>query len=248
MKNKQEPTLLEQHLKDVHNKSHLTDNLKEVVYGGIDGIVTTFAVVAGFSGVAMLGNDDLNIPIMVVLLFGLANLLADGFSMGVGDFLSSRAEKKLYEKEYEKELAEIKNNPDFEYEESLEILQNQGFSLEDSKNLVDIYQKNPSFWVDFMMRYELDMAHPDDSQFKGAFITFVSFLIFGIIPLIPYIINIQASNLFIISYIFTSLALIVLGWLRAKFTKENIWLSIGEIVGLGTVAAMIAYFVGTLFG
>lgn len=99
-----------------------------------------------------------------------------------------------------------------------------------------------------MMRYELEMSHPDQSQFKGALITFVSFLFFGIIPLIPYMMKFQVANLFIVSYVFTCLALLTLGWLRARFTKENVLLSIGEIVGLGTVAAMIAYFVGTLFG
>ncbi len=241
-------SVFEKHLVEEHDKSHFTDNLKEVVYGGIDGIVTTFAVVAGFSGVSMLENSNLNIPVIAVLLFGLANLLADGFSMAVGEFLSSRAEKKLYFKEYKKEFKEIKDNSDFEYDESLDLLQKQGFSEEDSRTIVDIYKKNPHFWADFMMRYELEMSHPDQSQFKGALVTFISFLFFGIIPLIPYMINFQFGNLFFISYGFTCLALLILGCLRAKFTRENILLSIGEIVGLGTVAAVIAYFVGTLFG
>lgn len=247
MKNDNELSIFEKHLIEEHNKSHFTDNLKEVVYGGIDGIVTTFAIVAGFSGVSMLDGGSLNIPIVVVLLFGLANLLADGFSMAVGEFLSARAEKKLYFKEYKKELREIKGNTEFEYDESIDLLRKQGMIEEDAKKIIYVYKKYPHFWTDFMMRYELEMSHPDQSQFRGAAITFASFLFFGIIPLIPYMVKFQACNLFIVSYVFTCVALLTLGWLRAKFTKENVLLSIGEIVGLGTVAAMIAYFVGTLF-
>lgn len=249
MENKKELSAFEQHLIDEHNKSSLTDNLKEVVYGGIDGIVTTFAVVAGFSGVTTLGDSsNLNMPVVVVLLFGLANLFADGFSMAVGEFLSARAEKKLYLKEYKKELKEMEKNIDFEYDESLDLLKKQGISEEDARAIIDIYKKYPHFWADFMMRYELEMSHPDHSQFRGALITFISFLCFGVIPLIPYMINFKVGNLFSISYAFTCLALLILGGLRARFTKENVLLSIVEIVGLGTVAAMIAYFVGSLFG
>ena len=82
----------ENHLKDDHHMGALTTHLKEVVYGGNDGIVTTFAVVAGFSG-ANLGDHALNLSIIAVLLFGLANLIADGAAMGLGNYLSVRSEK-----------------------------------------------------------------------------------------------------------------------------------------------------------
>ena len=93
----------EQHLKHVHKQTILSGNLKEFVYGGVDGIITTFAVVAGFTGATIMSqeNEVTIIPISVVLVFGLANLFADGFSMGVSDFLSSRAEKKLFQQEKE---------------------------------------------------------------------------------------------------------------------------------------------------
>jgi VIT1/CCC1 family predicted Fe2+/Mn2+ transporter len=76
--------------------SPLTEYFKEVIYGGIDGIVTTFAVVAGFSGAALSTDTTTQLTFMVVLLFGLANLFADAASMGLGNFLSVRSEKDLY--------------------------------------------------------------------------------------------------------------------------------------------------------
>lgn len=245
-----EKTSLEQHLVQEHSQTGLSEYLKELVYGGIDGIVTTFAVVAGFTGAATMVNGDgvSAIPVTIVLIFGLANLFADGFSMGVGDFLSSRAEKKLFEKEQKKEYKEIDQNMEYEFNETIEILENKGFSHKDATDLAEIYSHNTDFWVDFMMRHELDMSTPSASPARGAFITFLSFLFFGSIPLLPYIINISSiDGRFVMACVFTVIALGILGLIRARFTRESTILSMAEIVGLGMFAAFIAYFVGTLF-
>ncbi len=240
----------EEHLLEMHNQTFISANLKELVYGGIDGIITTFAVVAGFTGATMTsGNgESAIIPVTIVLIFGLANLFADGFSMGVGDFLSSRAEKKLFEREWNKENDAIKNNEQFEYDETVLLLKENGFKKDDAIALTNIYKKNPKFWADFMMRYELEMARPEKSPVKGAMVTFISFLVFGSIPLLPYIFDITVfTTKFITASIFTAFALALLGFVRSRFTKEHIFLSMAEVVGLGMFAAFIAYFVGTLF-
>lgn len=237
---------LEQHLRTEHGKSPLTDHLKEIVYGGIDGIITTFAVVAGFTG-AMTMDSSMAIPTTVVLLFGLANLFADGFSMGVSDFLSSRAEKKLFEKDHAKESYEIRTNEQYEYDESIDILMDHGFGREDAEQLANIYKKNPKFWADFMMRYELEQPRPDARPWKGAATTFFSFIVFGLIPLLPYIFGSNGYNQFLIACLSGALALAILGYFRARITKEKAYISVLEIVGLGSIAGGIAYFVGTLF-
>ena len=242
-----EKTLLQKHLEEVHGRTALTGYLKELVYGGIDGIITTFAVVAGFAGATLMDGESV-IPVTIVLIFGLANLFADGFSMGVGDFLSSRAEKKLFEKEQKKELDEISRNCEFEITETLTILKERGFSDEDAGTLAEIYSRNTDFWVDFMMRYELDMPMPDESPARGAAVTFLSFLCFGSVPLLPYMFDLSVNGgNFILASIAATFALAVLGVIRARFTRENMFLSMAEIVGLGMFAAFIAYFVGTLF-
>ena len=96
---------LEKHLKNEHKISPFAQYLKEIVYGGNDGIVTTFAVVAGFAGANSAGN--LQIGYLAVLLFGLANLFADATSMGLGNFLSSRSEQDRFRQEEAKERREI---------------------------------------------------------------------------------------------------------------------------------------------
>jgi len=243
---------LQHHLKHVHKQTVLSENLKELVYGGIDGIITTFAVVAGFTGATMMNVEQVEngttLSASVVLIFGLANLFADGFSMGVGDFLSSRAERKLFDRERYKEVSAIKDDEDFEYDETIFILMENGFTKEDARTVTDIYKKNPDFWAEFMMRHELNMTQPENSPVRSAVITFIAFIVFGSVPLLPYMIDIPSfDGKFVTASIFAAIALGILGIIRAKFTKECILRSVTEIVGLGMIAAFIAYFVGTLF-
>ena len=91
------------HIEEDHKKNTFSSFIKEIVYGGTDGIVTTFAVIAGVSG-ANIGDASLNLSIVSVLLFGLANLIADGAAMGLGNYLSIRSSQKLYEHHYQKEI------------------------------------------------------------------------------------------------------------------------------------------------
>ncbi len=231
-------------------QSKFEEFIKETVYGGIDGIVTTFAVVAGFAGYASLeGGDPTQITILAVLVFGLANLFADGFAMGVGEFLSARSEKKLYDKARRTEERVIAKECHSEVENSVQILVKQGFTQEQSEHLVNIYKTNPEYWVDFIMRYDREMEVPDDSPFNNAVATFLSFVVFGFLPLIPYFLpGLESAVTFYLSAIAATIALGILGMLRAHITKENIGLSVAETVFLGAIAGSVAYFVGSLFG
>ena len=240
-------TQLEQHIEEEHNTSPLEAYIKEIVYGGNDGIVTTFAVVAGFSG-ANIGAHALNFSILAVLLFGLANLLADGAAMGLGNYLSIRSEQKLYRNIYNKELKATKRSYDHEIDETIALYERNGFNKEDSKTLANIISKNEDFWVRFMVQYECGMNDPEnDSPALKGLATFVSFSGFGFIPIIPYFFMSDITNTFFISILFTLGALILLGALRAYTTKESYIVSIFETILVGGTAATLAYIVGFLF-
>ncbi len=234
-----------QHLSQEHKKSPFSIYIKEIVYGGTDGIVTTFAVVAGFSG----AGGTIAIPLVTVVLFGLANLFGDGVSMGLGNFLSIRANKDLYKTEKEKEKHEIIHNEHMEQAETEHILKNKGFDQKDAAQITKLYKKNRAYWTEFMMREELNMANSDDQNpLSTGLATFISFVSFGIIPLIPYLISQSTTKyLFTLSILFTGIALITLGFLRYRVTKESLPRSISEVVILGSSAASIAYIVGSFF-
>lgn len=232
------------HIKSEHKPSAVSVYLKEIVYGGTDGIVTTFAVVAGFAG----AQSAAALPVYMVLLFGFANLFADGLSMGIGNFLSLRSEQDLYRQEREKEKYEIINNPEMERAETVAILKSRGFNDKQARHLTEIYSSNQKYWTEFMMKYELEMQNPlkENPWFTGL-ATLISFTTFGLIPLTPYLFLNPAANRFSVSILFTLIALITLGVVRWRLTSETILRSVGQVVFLGSIAAAVAYFVGTLF-
>lgn len=242
-----QPFSLAQHLKQEHHITPFQTYLKEIVYGGNDGIVTTFAVIAGFTG-ADIATKFPTYPFFTVFLFGLANLFADGTSMGLGNFLSLRSEQDVYKAAEQKEVYEIENHKESEKRETIAILKEKSFSDTDAKKLTEIYATNKNYWLSFMMNHELEMPNPKkENPFFTGLATFGSFISFGFIPLIPYLFVREASSAFFLSCAATTIALLSLGVLRWRVTRENPVRSILEIVAIGGVSATIAYIVGTFF-
>ncbi len=242
---------LEKHLHTEHKRSPLAIHLKEVIYGGVDGIITTFAVVAGFSGAALSNETTTQLSFLVVLLFGLANLFADGVSMGLGNFLAVRSEQSLYKNTWHKEQKESVQNSDEEAEETLTILMQKGFSEADARTLTSIYRKNGQYWVDFMMSHELHMSDPTkENPFYTGFATFASFTLFGVIPLLPFMLmgSFDPHTVFQFSAGGTLFALVLLGILKWNIVGGTHPVrTVLEVVLVGGIAASVAFFVGTLF-
>lgn len=233
-----------------HKRSPFADYFKEIIYGGIDGIVTTFAVVAGFSGAALSTNATTELSFMVVLLFGLANLFADAASMGLGNFLSVRSEKDLYFAARAREQAALRTSTDAEVAETISIMVAKGFSVEQATALAAIYRTNETYWTDFMMQHELELSDPrgENEVFTG-FATFFSFMVFGAIPLLPFMFaqNGDASATFGLSVVGTFVALTALGLLKWRVIGARLSASLFEVVAVGATAAALAYIVGTFF-
>jgi len=222
---------------------------KEVIYGGIDGIVTTFAVVAGFAGAALSTDSTMQLSFVIVLLFGLANLFADAASMGLGSFLSLRSEKDLYIAERKKQQALLKTDPTIRAT-TMSVMQAQGFTAEDAATLTAIYQKNEEYWLSFMMQYDKDMSDPrGENEIFTGLATFLSFMVFGAVPLLPFMFDASGdpAQAFLYSCIGTFGALVLLGLLKWRVIGSKFAASLFEVVAVGGTAAILAYFVGTFF-
>lgn len=229
---------LEEHRRqDVHGH-RLGPFIQDIVYGGHDGIITTFAVVAGSAGA------DLSHGVVIIL--GFANLLADGVSMGVGAFLSKKAEADQYERLKKEELQEIADDPEVERAEVREAYAAKGFSGDDLDRVTAVLTRDPQIWADTMMREEHGMSEADEgsSMVHGLF-TFVGFLVFGFVPLIPYVFGFSGDR-FGLAIIATGIALLLLGVTRSYVTRQRLIRGIVEILVLGTITATIAYGVGVL--
>jgi VIT1/CCC1 family predicted Fe2+/Mn2+ transporter len=223
---------------------------KEVIYGGIDGIITTFAVVAGFTGAALSNETTTQLSFLVVLLFGLANLFADGVSMGLGNFLSVRSDQDLYRARRKVETAAVQSGSSLEIEDTIRLLVEKGYSEADARTLTALYQKNETFWIDFMMEHKLEMSDPTgDNPVLTGLATFISFIIFGAIPLLPFMLFGEAypDTVFYYSVIGTGFALLLLGALKWKVVGSGLTSSLSEVIAVGGSAATIAFFVGTFF-
>ena len=154
--------------------------LKDVIYAANDGIITTFAVVAGVAGAAL---DP-----AIVLILGVANLLADGFSMAASDYLATKSEEE--------------------------------YLARDGNHVGKTRSK------------------------KAATITFFSFVIAGLLPILPYTFLKSPPDVFWVSVVFTGSALFIVGACRARWTGKNWFWSGLEMLLVGGIAAVIAYGAG----
>jgi vacuolar iron transporter family protein len=211
--------------------------LSDFVYGANDGIITTFAIVAGAVGAAFSSG--------IIIVLGLANLLADGISMGLSNYLALKSEKEYQAKQRKVEEDEVDRFPDLERDEVREILEKWAVPADVMPKVLDAITSDKKRWVDFMMREELHLLEdPTDSPMKHGFATFVAFLIAGAMPLIPYVFGVSVDLLFPISIIATGISLFVVGSLRTLVTGVN-WITSGlKMLGVGGLAAVAAYGVG----
>ncbi len=218
------------------------DYVAEFVYGGIDGAITTFAVVAGASGA--------NLNTSIVIILGVANLIADGFSMSVGNYFSTKAEQDNYDKHKAIEYWEIEHLREKEIEEIREIYEKKGFKGDLLEQVVATIISNKDVWVDTMMKEELEMVKDDKTPISTATVTFIAFALIGLIPLLSYLIayifDLDKTHLFLYSCILTGVGLAIVGYFKSIVTEKNKFFSIGETLVLGGIAAALSYIVGAV--
>ncbi|SHN32157.1 Predicted Fe2+/Mn2+ transporter, VIT1/CCC1 family [Cyclobacterium lianum] len=217
----------------------LQEYLREFVYGGIDGAVTTFAVVAGAVGA---GLDPL-----IIIILGFANLFADGLSMSIGAYLSSKSEKENYRKHKRIEYWEVEHLPGKEREEIEEIYRQKGFEGDLLQQVVDVIVSDKDRWVNEMMKDELNMMEESKSPFKIGLATLISFIIVGFIPLTVYVWDYfypASFDVFFWTCLLTGVAFLVVGTLKSWANQTGILKSLLETLSLGLVAALVAYYVG----
>ncbi|MCT4580024.1 MAG: VIT1/CCC1 transporter family protein [Flavobacteriales bacterium] len=213
--------------------------LGEFVYGGIDGSITTFAVVAGAAGASLDSS--------IILIMGFANLFADGFSMSIGAYLAAKSEKEFYKNQERIEYWEVDNIPDKEREEIKEIYRRKGFEGKLLEQVVEVITADKKRWVDVMMKEELELIEDKKSPFKIGLVTFLSFFVLGLIPLLIYVIDYISPleiNLLFVSSLLTLLMFFFIGYFKGLINQVNKYRSALETFLMGGVAAFVAYYVG----
>lgn len=227
-------------------KFRLQNYLPEIVYGGNDGIVTTFAIVSGFIG-ADVNNAALGSGV-VVLIFGLANLFGDAASMGLGDYLSERSRHEQILKEEEQLEEKIKTEAPQLIHQTQQSLQKRGLNSKELTMMMQLFQREKRLWLDYMRSIELKLRDVSgENPALNALATFFSFIVFGVIPLVPFFFFEPNFTTSLYSIAGTVMALLLLGVLRWQLVGRKPFKNILEILLVGGVASGIAFFVGYLF-
>lgn len=238
LKDEHTPLAVSKRLRDKPSPSYLHD----FIYGAVDGAVTTFAVVAGVEGA--------NLDERVVIILGGANLIADGFSMAVSNFLGSRAERQQRERARREEERQIRLLPEGEREEIRQIFAAKGFEGHDLERVVEVITSDPELWVDTMMGEELGFGSTEPNEYRAAFATLTAFLTVGFLPLIVFVYDLltpgHVDSAFTWSAVMTGIAFLVVGGMKSRFVDQSWWRSALETLLVGGLAAVLAYAAGAL--
>ena len=211
--------------------------LKDTVYGAIDGAVTTFAIVSAVAGAGLSSG--------IIVALGLANVLADGFSMAAGNYSGTKAELDNLERIREIEERHIRDVPEGERLELREILARKGLSgqvLEDATNAIAADKKS---WIQIMLVDEYGLSPVDPHPLRAALATFAAFLAAGIVPLIPFLFG--SGMAFNASLSMTGIVFFAIGTLKSRWSLSPWWRSGLETLIIGGMAAAIAFGVGSMF-
>jgi vacuolar iron transporter family protein len=225
-----------------HEEKHFqsSDLLSDVVIGMSDGLTVPFALAAGLSGVVNSTN--------LILTAGVAEIIAGSIAMGLGGFLSGKTEIDHYDAELKREYEETYKYPEREKAEVREVFEGYGLSPESQHLLVEEISKDRDKWVEFMMRFELGLEKPNEKRARqAAFNIGVSYILGGLVPLLPYAILPNVQTALYWSAAVTILALLVFGYIKSKIIGQSPIKGGLQTAFIGAVAASVAYGVARLF-
>jgi hypothetical protein len=226
----------------LHHEAHLqsSDLLTDIVIGMSDGLTVPFALAAGLSG-AVHGDVSL------IWIAGIAEISAGSIAMGLGGYLAGRTEQDHYESELKKEYWELTHKRKDEIWEVKKVFLDWGLSEETAEEATQEIIKDDKRWVDFMMKYELGLEQPDPKRAsRSAFNIGLSYIVGGLIPLIPYFFVSDAINGLKISAIITLACLFIFGFFKSKITGINPWTGGLKVMMIGALAAGAAFTIAKL--
>lgn len=219
-----------------HVEHHFTGSeiVRDVVIGMSDGLTVPFALAAGLSGVA---NST-----AIVITAGLAEIAAGSIAMGLGGYLAARSDAEHYVSERQTEQREIDTIPEKETEEVERVFLAYGLEKAESAMVANALRQRPEAWIDFMMRFELGLEKPNPKRALMSALTISASYIFGgLIPLTPYMLASNIETALRTSIVFTLAALLIFGYVKARFTGARPIRSALQTALVGGVAAGAAY-------
>lgn len=236
-------TLVREHQPDAVaqrlNTRRSPQSVSDAVLGGIDGCITTFAIVTGSVGAGF--------PGYVSLILGFANLLADGLSMAVSNYESIKANSDYVEATRRSEEQHIEQVPEGEREEIRQIFAQKGFAGDALEHIVETITRDRRLWVDTMLMEEHGLQRAQPDPLKSAVVTFAAFVLIGVIPLLPLLITrLDVDTQLYLSVTLAAVVFFAIGSLKSLFLgRPAIRAGLSTLLTGGSAAAL-AFLVGYL--
>jgi len=218
-----------------------SESVRDVVIGMADGLTVPFALAAGLSAAVT--------STQLIVTAGLAEIAAGAIAMGLGGYLAARTDQEHFASEERRESWEVDNMREAEISEVRDIFTAYGLKGEALDSVVSALSADRKRWVDFMMRFELGLEKPDPKRAPISAATIaVSYLVGGLIPLLPYMLTGELRTALLYSVICTGIALAVFGAVKGRLTGINMLKSGFQTLLVGGLAAGAAFYLAHLFG
>jgi vacuolar iron transporter family protein len=226
-----------------HEENHLksSDLLRDIVIGMSDGLTVPFALAAGLSGAVINTN--------IIVVAGLAEIAAGSIAMGLGGYLAGKTEQDHYKAELKREYEEIETKRDIEIAEVKQVFAEWGLSKQIQEQATNEIIQDKDKWVKFMMKHELHLDEPDPKRAtKSAFNIGLSYVVGGLVPLLPYFFVDNAMEGFKISVVITLCCLYIFGYFKSKITGVSPVFGGFKVMLIGAAAASAAFVIAKLLG
>lgn len=214
-----------------------TNHLRDAILGAIDGAITTFAVVAGSVGGGFSST--------VVIVLGVASLLADGLSMAVSNYLGAKSDRERLAQARRNEERHIEVVPDRQRDEVRQIFAAKGFSGDTLERIVVTITRDRRLWVDTVVNEEFGLQLSPPRPLLAGLTTFLAFLLVGALPLLPFLVNrLDLQTAFSLSIAITATAFFVVGFVKGRLVGASTWRGGVETLATGGAAAVLAFVAG----
>jgi VIT1/CCC1 family predicted Fe2+/Mn2+ transporter len=212
--------------------------LRAGIFGVNDGLVSNLSLIMGFTGA--------NVSNKVILLAGVAGLMAGAFSMGAGEYISMRVQRELFERLLHIEAHELASEPDEEHLELRKIYEQKGFPPHLAQQVTEVIMKDPDVALETHAREELGLD-PEQlgAPWGAAASSFVTFSLGATVPILPFVFG-SGTAAALVAVGVSALALFTVGAAMSLITARPAWLSGARMLMVGALASAITYGVGSL--